>query len=323
MAEKKTIKSYYDAKRLDWYSSNVDFESAKEQHSKNILACIEAQKLRKVKDRPLYVAVFHGSGRHPKWSCAQEKSNSQLFLDRAIETAKNEWKGRPVEIETHVLREYIMDPCNACYSTASALCHFTCSCFPGDDISTKIYPSIMKADVLLWSTPVNQAGPSTRMKTVIDRLISLDGGYFVQELPIKNGEYRHKAIELSTKEEVHYDPRMFGKVSAYFITGKDFNNEREGTAKFPKEFASFTFKDTVLSQLVVQGTDFSWYHADPYYAIMGATPDQDLSYDKAEYDLMTKQHEQAKKVVLAAWKLGNKHIEKFPDLLSLDRVNRT
>jgi multimeric flavodoxin WrbA len=43
----------------------------------------------------------------------------------------------------------------------------------------ELYPLVLKCDVMLCSTGVNQSAMSTRLKTFLDRLISLDGGFFV------------------------------------------------------------------------------------------------------------------------------------------------
>ena len=297
-------------------------ESVKEQHRENIEQLQQIAKLREKKDRPLYIAVFHGSGRHTTESCAHEIPNSQMLLERGLELAQADWKGRELEVESHVLREYFLEPCNGCYSTASAMCNFSCTCFPGDDITTKIYPAIMKADVMLWSTPVNQSMVSTRVKTVLDRLISLDGGYFIPELPIKDSKFRAASQKLSQKD-VRYDSRMFGKVAAYFITSKDFANPLEESAPYPKEFRGENYDTFTAGAIAHQGAEYGWFHADPWFAISTATHDRELQYDKDEYDGLKVDHEYAKMVVTAALDLGEKHIDKPPKLTSKGRVNRT
>jgi len=152
MTKKILIKDFYKYRRKDWYDhENIDMESAKQQHRDNLKAIEAALEWRKQKERPLTVAVFHGSGRHPTESCAHEMSNSQMLLERGLEMALEEWEGE-VWVDRHILREYVLEECNSCLSTCSALCNFSCTCFPGDDISTRIYPAVIGADVLLWST---------------------------------------------------------------------------------------------------------------------------------------------------------------------------
>jgi len=71
---------------------------------------------------------------------------------------------------------------------------------------------------------------STRLKTFLDRLISLDGGFFVgaDQYEQKGPEWRDKCIalaaRLSNTGQLHYDARMWGRVAAYFITSKDEKN---------------------------------------------------------------------------------------------------
>lgn len=321
---KKAIEEIYNDRRKDWYErDDLDMGSVKAQHKNNIARLADIERWRNDTNRPLYVAVFHGSGRHTKKSCAQEMSNTELFLERSLELALQEWQGRHVETEKHKLREYILEPCNACYSTTSSLCHFPCSCFPADDVTTKVYPAVMKADVLLWSTPVNQSMVSSRIKIVLDRLISLDGGYYTQNLPIKNDAYKQAAIALSQNKEVTYDPRMFGKVSAYFVTSKDLNNPLEEQAPYPKEFSRLGYLDYVVGAISHQGAEYGWFHADPYYAVSSASHDRELSYDKDEYDKKEADHEEGKEVILAALKKGEEFIESPPKLTSKGRVNRT
>jgi multimeric flavodoxin WrbA len=323
MADKKyTILEYYQDKRKDWYKQDcVDMDSAKQQHRDNIVAIRAAQEWRLQEDRPLSIAIFHGSGRDTEFSCAQETSNSQMFLERGLELAKKEWE-KDLDITAFGLRGMMLEPCNGCYSSASALCQFSCTCFPGDDITTKIYPAVVKADVLLWSTPVNQSMCSTRIKTVIDRLISIDGGYFMEELPIKDDAYRAKMIHMSHVNPV-YDARMFGKVAAYFVTSKDLENTHEESAPYPKEFSRLTYVDYTVGALSHQGTEFGWFHADPFYAVSAANPDVELSYDKDHYDKDTASHERAKDAILASLKMAEGFRLEPPQMVSAGRINRT
>lgn len=94
----------------------------------------------------------------------------------------------------------------------------------------ELYPLVLKCDVMLCSTGVNQSAMSTRLKTFLDRLISLDGGFFVgaDQYEQKGPEWRDKCIalaaRLSSTGQLHYDARMWGRVAAYFITSKDEKN---------------------------------------------------------------------------------------------------
>jgi hypothetical protein len=164
---------------------------------------------------------------------------------------------------------------------------------------------------------------SSRIKIVLDRLISLDGGYYTEELPIKDDAFKQAMVALSQTKKVEYDPRMFGKVSAYFVTSKDLQNPLEESAPYPGEFKRLTYEDYVIGAISHQGAEFGWFHADPFYAVSVATHDQEMSYDKAEYDSRTMDHEMAAEVVIATLKKGEEFIQNPPVLKNKGRVNRT
>ena len=73
-------------------------------------------------------------------------------------------------------------PCKACFSTASALCHWPCSCYPNhalgqtQDWMNDIYPMWVKAHGIMIVTPVNWYQVSSPLKLMMDRLVCADGG---------------------------------------------------------------------------------------------------------------------------------------------------
>jgi multimeric flavodoxin WrbA len=73
-------------------------------------------------------------------------------------------------------------PCKACFSTAPALCHWPCSCYPNyslgqtQDWMNEIYPMWVRAHGVMIVTPVNWYSPSSPLKLMMDRLVCADGG---------------------------------------------------------------------------------------------------------------------------------------------------
>jgi multimeric flavodoxin WrbA len=73
-------------------------------------------------------------------------------------------------------------PCKACFSTAAALCHWPCSCYPNyslgqtQDWMNEIYPMWVEAHGVMIVTPVNWYMTSSPLKLMIDRLVCADGG---------------------------------------------------------------------------------------------------------------------------------------------------
>ena len=73
-------------------------------------------------------------------------------------------------------------PCKACFSTAAALCHWPCSCYPNyslgqtQDWMNEIYPRWVEAHGVMIVTPVNWYQVSSPLKLMMDRLVCADGG---------------------------------------------------------------------------------------------------------------------------------------------------
>ncbi|GGF89617.1 hypothetical protein GCM10007301_56920 [Azorhizobium oxalatiphilum] len=73
-------------------------------------------------------------------------------------------------------------PCKACFSTAPALCHWPCSCYPNyslgqaHDWMNEIYPLWAEAHGVMIITPVNWYQVSSPLKLMMDRLVCADGG---------------------------------------------------------------------------------------------------------------------------------------------------
>ena len=73
-------------------------------------------------------------------------------------------------------------PCKACFSTAAALCHWPCSCYPNyslgqtQDWMNEIYPMWVAAHGVMIVTPVNWFQATSPLKLMMDRLVCADGG---------------------------------------------------------------------------------------------------------------------------------------------------
>ena len=73
-------------------------------------------------------------------------------------------------------------PCKACFSTAAALCHWPCSCYPNhslgqtQDWMNEIYPMWVAAHGVMIVTPVNWYHVTSSLKLMMDRLVCADGG---------------------------------------------------------------------------------------------------------------------------------------------------
>jgi multimeric flavodoxin WrbA len=113
-------------------------------------------------------------------------------------------------------------PCKACFSTAPALCHWPCSCYPNhslgqtQDWMNDIYPMWVAAHGILLVTPVNWYQVSSPLKLMMDRLVCADGGNpDPTRTQGKNAELA-KRIEL---EGWDYPSHLAGRLFAIVVHG--------------------------------------------------------------------------------------------------------
>ena len=160
---------------------------------------------------------------------AQEESNSEELLKKCLDCCRE----LGAETELIALRDYSIKYCRACYSTANTQCHFYCTCYPkgepnGDDMTNILYDKVLAAEVIIFTTPVNNFNMSTLMKAFIDRLISLDGSLPPanpdvpkdKDLNIKHMRY----IKLTADNDVPGSGmlrRHLGKVAGIITTGHE------------------------------------------------------------------------------------------------------
>jgi multimeric flavodoxin WrbA len=146
---------------------------------------IQAAQLRyEDKNLPSRILLINCSSRS-EHTCPSEMSKSYRLVELAMETLRS---ASDVEIEvldlSRLASEYGRNiyPCKACFSTAPALCHWPCSCYPNyslgqtQDWMNEIYPMWVAAHGIMIVTPVNWYQVSSPLKLMMDRLVCADGG---------------------------------------------------------------------------------------------------------------------------------------------------
>ncbi|OYT53251.1 MAG: NADPH-dependent FMN reductase [Desulfurococcales archaeon ex4484_217_2] len=98
--------------------------------------------------------------------------NTYKLLKIALEAAKE--LGATTEIIN--LYEYDIKDCIGCLSDEPLACRYPCVI---DDDMRKIYDEILKADGVIFATPIYWYSPSGITKRVIDRLTALENMIFV------------------------------------------------------------------------------------------------------------------------------------------------
>ncbi len=154
---------------IDWLDSKAAIESAQAEYEDPA--------------QPPCILIVNGSSRS-EHTCPGEMSKSWRLLELAAEICGVDG----VEVRTlnlsRLASEYgkRIHPCKACFSTAAALCHWPCSCYPNyslgqtQDMMNEIYPLWVRAHGIMLITPVNWYHASSPMKLMIDRLVCADGG---------------------------------------------------------------------------------------------------------------------------------------------------
>jgi multimeric flavodoxin WrbA len=158
------------------YELSVDWLKAR-------AAIADAQRRYEERSTPAILLINCSS--RSEHTCPGEMSKSY----RLVEIAREVFAASP-DVEVAVLdlsrlaSEYgrHIHPCKACFSTAAALCHWPCSCYPNyslgqtQDWMNDIYPLWVVAHGIMIVTPVNWYQASSPLKLMMDRLVCADGG---------------------------------------------------------------------------------------------------------------------------------------------------
>ena len=181
----------------------------------------EAQRKHDDADGPDRILLINCSSRS-EHTCPGEMSKSFRLAELARETMTD---GNQVEVEvldlSRLASEYgrTIHPCKACFSTAAALCHWPCSCYPNyslgqtHDWMNDIYPMWVAAHGVMIVTPVNWYQVSSPLKLMMDRLVCADGGNPDPTSTHGKDAARAKDIELAGWEYPrHLEGRMFSVV---------------------------------------------------------------------------------------------------------------
>jgi multimeric flavodoxin WrbA len=134
-------------------------------------------------DQPPCILIVNCSSRS-EHTCPGEMSKSWRLLEIAKEICGTDGTlVRELDL-SRLASEYgrRIHPCKACFSTAAALCHWPCSCYPNyalgqtQDWMNDIYPLWVRAHGIMLITPVNWYCPTSPLKLMMDRMVCADGG---------------------------------------------------------------------------------------------------------------------------------------------------
>jgi multimeric flavodoxin WrbA len=159
------------------YDLSVDWIAARD-------AIAAAQLRHDAIDGPMRFLIINCSAR-TEHTCPGEMSKSYRMaeMSREIFDAAANTVTTVLDL-SRLTSEYgrTIHPCKACFSTAAALCHWPCSCYPNyalgqtQDWMNEIYPMWVEAHGVMIITPVNWYQVSSPLKLMMDRLVCADGG---------------------------------------------------------------------------------------------------------------------------------------------------
>ena len=199
------------------YDLSVDWLAARD-------AIIAAKRRHDDRTGPKRFLLINCSARS-EHTCPGEMSKSWRLLELALEVFEtaDDAEVRVLDL-SRLASEYgrNIHPCKACFSTAPALCHWPCSCYPNhalgqvQDWMNEIYPMWVEAHGIMLVTPVNWYSPTSPLKLMMDRLVCADGGNPDPTRTHGKNAKEAKQIEL---DGWHYPRHLAGRLFAVVVHG--------------------------------------------------------------------------------------------------------
>lgn len=194
----------------DWYAAHEAIRAARKRHDDD--------------SSPRRALIVNGSSRS-EHTCPGEMSKSWRLVEIAKDVLIRE-AGFAVDILdlSRLASEYgrTIHPCKACFSTAPALCHWPCSCYPNhslgqtQDWMNEIYPLWVAAHGIMIVTPVNWYQATSPLKLMMDRLVCADGGNPDPTTTHGKDARKAKALEL---EGWDYPRHLAGRLFSVVVHG--------------------------------------------------------------------------------------------------------
>ena len=173
-------------------------------------------------ERPFRVLVIAGSDRR-QYNCPGVDSKARTLMLRMAERLPQDWEIDYEDLGNLYGRARIQS-CNACVSTAMALCVWPCNCYePGHkdepDLmwDLDLYARLDLADAWAVIGPVNWYAPTSNLKLMFDRLVCASGGNPREELIDHKDPEKAVALEKSRTWEDLSLNHLEGRTAGFFL----------------------------------------------------------------------------------------------------------
>jgi multimeric flavodoxin WrbA len=183
--------------------------------------------------------LIAGSQRR-QYNCPGVDGKARTFMKRMASRLPSDWFIDQVDLANVYGAERIQ-PCNACVSTAMALCVWPCNCYEKDNSkeadlmwNLDLYARLELADAWAIIGPVNWYGMSSNLKLMFDRLVCANGGNPREDLiEHKNPELAMELEKSALWAELSVN-HLEGRTAAFFCYGDGGGDELDESGR-PKK----------------------------------------------------------------------------------------
>lgn len=186
--------------------------------------------------RPLRILVIAGSDRR-QYNCPGVDGKARalmLHMERRLP------QDMEIDIEDlgNIYGRARIQSCNACASTAMALCVWPCNCYEKNNKTEPdlmwdldLYARLDLADAWAIIGPINWYAPSSNLKLMFDRLVCASGGNPREDLIDHKDPEKAMALEKSTEWPALSRNHLEGRTAAFFCYGDEGADELDSSGQ--------------------------------------------------------------------------------------------
>ncbi len=187
-------------------------------------------------ERPYRVLLIAGSDRR-QYNCPGVDSKARALMLRMADRLPQEWE---IDYEDlgNVYGRARIQSCNACVSTAMALCVWPCNCYephhakePDLMWDLDLYARLDLADAWAIIGPVNWYGPTSNLKLMFDRLVCMNGGNPREDLIDHKDPEKAMELEHSPAWKGLSVNHLEGRTAAFFCYGDGGGDELDSSGR--------------------------------------------------------------------------------------------